>query len=96
METKKGKSFQWKLEHPHTSKPIRIIFKVQTSEKEDPKILSPESIPTTFSQLKEGNQQINESKAPEWMDVKVKTKEVDISNDDRTKMEKIGDYWNEE
>ena len=25
-----------------------------------------------------------------------KTKEVDISNDDRPKLEKIGDYWNEQ
>ena len=30
------------------------------------------------------------------MDEKFKTKEIDISNDDRPKMEKIGDYWNEE
>ena len=30
------------------------------------------------------------------MDAKVKTKEVDISNDDRPKMPRIGDYWNEE
>ena len=31
----------------------------------------------SFSQFKEGSRQINESKAPEWMDTKVKTKEVD-------------------
>ena len=30
------------------------------------------------------------------MDAKVKIKEVDISNDDRHKIAKIGDYWNEE
>ena len=30
------------------------------------------------------------------MDTKIKTKEVDISNDDRPKMARIGDYWNEE
>ena len=30
------------------------------------------------------------------MDAKVKTKEIDISNDDRTKVAKIGDYWNQE
>ena len=33
---------------------------------------------------------------PEWIDGKVKTKEVDISNDDRPKMARIDDYWNEE
>ena len=37
--------------------------------------------PTTFSQFKEGIQLINEAKAPEWLDAKVKTKEFDISND---------------
>ena len=36
----------------------------------------------TFSQFREGSQPINEAKAPEWLDAKVKTKEVDISNDE--------------
>ena len=49
----------------------------------------------TFSQFKEGSRQINESKAPEWMDAKVKTKEIDISNDNRPKMARIGNYWSE-
>ena len=35
-------------------------------------------------------------KVPEWMDAKVKTKEIDISNDNRPKMVRIGDYWSEE
>ena len=30
------------------------------------------------------------------MDAKVKTKEIDISNYNRPKMEKLGDYWSEE
>ena len=30
------------------------------------------------------------------MDTKVKTKETDISNDNRPKMARIGDYWSEE
>ena len=42
-----------------------------------------EDFPASCSHFKEGSQQINESKAPKWMDTKVKTKEVDISNDDR-------------
>ena len=52
--------------------------------------------PATFSQFQEGSRPINEAKAPEWLDAKVKTKEVDISNDDRPKLAKIGDYWNEQ
>ena len=52
--------------------------------------------PATFSQLEEGSRPINETKAPEWLDAKVNTKEVDISNDDWPKLAKIGDYWNEQ
>ena len=50
----------------------------------------------SFLYFKEGSRQINESKAPEWMEVKVKTKEVDISNDDWLKMARLGDYWDDE
>ena len=50
----------------------------------------------TFSQFKGGIRQINESKAPEWMDTKYKTIEINISNDNRPKMERIDDYWWEE
>ena len=49
--------------------------------------------PTTFSQFKEGIRPINEAKAPEWLDAKVKTREFDISNYDRPKLAKNGDYW---
>ena len=39
---------------------------------------------------------IDESKEPTWMGEKIKTKEVNISNDESPKIENIGDYWNEE
>ena len=52
--------------------------------------------PATFSYFKEGSWPINEAKAPEWLYAKVKTKEVDISNDDGPKLAIIGDYWNEQ
>ena len=48
--------------------------------------------PPAFSQFNEGIRQINESKAPKWMDAKIKIKQVDISNDDRPKLAKIKDY----
>ena len=81
-ETTRGKSFQWKFNHSETSKPVRTIFKIQTAEKEDLERLTTKDFPPAFSQFKEGSRQINEIKAPEWMEAKVKTKEVDISNDD--------------
>ena len=43
--------------------------------------------PATFSQFKEGIRLINEANVLEWLDAKVKTKEFDISHDDRPKME---------
>ena len=46
--------------------------------------------------VKEDNIKINEDKALEWMEADIKTEEVDISNDDRSKLEKIGDYWIEQ
>jgi hypothetical protein len=35
----------------------------------------------------------NECKSLEWMIAEIKTMEVNISNDDIPKKEKIGDYW---
>ena len=49
----------------------------------------------SFSQFKECSPHINESKAPEWMDAKFKTKEIDIYNDNRPKKARIGNYWSE-
>ena len=43
----------------------------------------------------EGERQLDESKAPEWMDVEIKTKEFNILIDDLPKMDRIGDYWSE-
>ena len=94
-ENMKGKSFRWKSNHAETTKPIRTVLKVETTDKEDINRMTAADFPTTFSQFKEGIWLINETKFPEWLDAKVKIKEVDISNDDRPKIAKIGDYWSE-
>ena len=70
--------------------------KLKQPKKEDTEKMTATDFPATFSQFKEGSRPINESKALEWLDAKVKTREFDISNDDRPKMEKIGDYWSED
>ena len=67
-------------------KPIRTIFKVESTDKEDTDRMTVAEFSTSFSQFKEGSRQINESKALEWMDAKVKTKELDISNNEQPKM----------
>ena len=91
-----GRIFEWKINHPEMIKLVKTIFKIESIDKNDTDQMTIADFPTTFSQFKEGIQQNNEIKAPEWMDVKVKTKEIDISNDIRPKMENIGDYWSEE
>ena len=95
-ENPKGKRFFWKSYHSKTTKPIRTVLKFETADTKDTDRMTTADFPTTFSQFKEGSQPINESKAPAWLDAKMKTKEFDISNDDRPKMAKIGDYWSEE
>ena len=63
-----------------------MIFKIESTNKDDTDRMTTTDFLATFYQFKEGSQHINESKAPEWMDAKVKTKEIDISNDNRPKM----------
>ena len=91
-----GKRFRWKSNHVEMTKPICTILKVETTDKQDIDRMTAADFPATFSQFKEGSQPINEARALELLDVKVKTKEFNISNDDRPKMAKIGDYWSEE
>ena len=91
-EHTEGKSFRWKTDHIETTKPIYSILKVETTDKPDLERMTAADFPATFSQFTEGSRPVNEAKAPEWLDAKVKTKEVNISNDDRPKIAKIGDY----
>ena len=93
-ENPEGKRFRWKSYHSETTKPIHTVLKVKTVEDTDR--ITAADFTATFSQFKEGSRPINEAKAPEWLDAKVKTKEFDISKDDRLKMAKNGDYWSEE
>ena len=68
----RGKRFRWKYDHPETTKTIREILKIESTEKEDPERMTAEDFPASFSQFKEGSRQINERKVPEWMETKVK------------------------
>ena len=81
-ENTEGKSFRWKSNHVETTKPIRTVLKVETTDKKDTDRMTAADFPTKFSQFKEGIRPINEAKAPECLDAKVKTREFDISNDD--------------
>ena len=70
-ENTEGKSFRWKSNHVEMTKPIRIVLKVETTEKEDNDRMTATDFPTTFSQFKEGSRPINEAKALEWLDAKI-------------------------
>ena len=81
-ENLEGKSFRWKSNHAEITKPICIVLKVKTTDKEDIDRMTAAEFPATFSQFKEGSRPINEAKAPKWLDAKVKTKEFNISSYD--------------
>ena len=73
-ENLEGKSFRWKSYHSETTKSICTVLRVETVNKEDTDRMTATDFPATFSQFKEGIQLINETKALEWLDAKVKTK----------------------
>ena len=50
-----GKSFQWKSDHPETMKPIRMIFKVESTDKENTDWMTAARFPASFSQFKQGS-----------------------------------------
>ena len=78
-ENTEGKSFRWKSNHVEMTKPIRTVLKVGTTDKDDTDRMTAVDFPATFLQFKEGIRPINEAKAPEWLDAKVKNREFDIS-----------------
>ena len=96
MNTHVGKYFSENLITWKMVKPIITLFKIESTDKDDTDWIMETYFLVTFSQFKEGSWHIDEIKVPEWMDAKVKTIEIDISNDNRPKMAKIGDYWSEE
>jgi hypothetical protein len=71
---------------------VKSVLNISKEEKEDHE--QPE-FPESFTRIKEGEHYLDKEKPPEWMDVEIKTKEFNISNDDRPKMARVGDYWTE-
>jgi hypothetical protein len=55
------------------------MLNIYKEEKEDYK--QPD-FPESFTRIEEGECYLNEEKPLEWMDVEIKTKEFNISNDD--------------
>jgi hypothetical protein len=87
-----GHSFQWKKYHPTPQNHVKSILSIAIENKEDQE--QPD-FPKSFTKIEEGERHLDEAKPLEWIDAEIKTKEFDISNDDRPKMLRIGDYWSE-
>jgi hypothetical protein len=76
------------------------LYKISAEQKPDQDNTQEEKVgeqdfPPQYSEIKEGKRDINESKAPEWMDANIKIKEVNITKEGQQKMTRIGDYWSE-
>jgi hypothetical protein len=87
-----GQSFQWKSDHPAMQNHVKSILKISKEEKEE--IEWPE-FPSIFTKIEEGDRHLEEAKPPEWMNVELNTKEFNISNVNRPKMARVGNYWME-
>ena len=48
-ENPEGKSFRWKSNHVETTKPIRTVLKVETTNKEDTDRMTAADFAATFS-----------------------------------------------
>ena len=71
---------------------MKSVLSIATEHKEDHE--QPD-FPKSFTKIEEGEFHLYEVKPPKWMDVEIKTKEFDISNDDRPKMVQIRYYWSD-
>ena len=92
-----GKSFQLKNNHPLGEVKVKTLYKIETEEKLNEENIEEEKtgeqdFPPQYSEIKEGKRELNETKALEWMDAKIKIKEINIAKEGPPKMAKIGDY----
>jgi len=83
-ETEKilGKSFTWKRDRLIVEQKVKVILRISTTKYVD-KESEEKYFPLAYTKFKEEDRKINGSKDPEWMDAKLKIKEVDISYDNR-------------
>ena len=91
-----GKSFRLSKNNPIATHPVKTLFSIAKANKNQEQETKEDGFPKSFTEFKEGERQLEEKSPPEWLDVEIKYREVDISTDDRPKMAKIGDYWLEE
>ena len=88
-----GKHFRCKRYHPKFMREVKFILKV--SKQVDLENQEKIDFPVAYNEVHEGERKLDELKALEWMGIKIKYMEVEISNNSRPKMTKINDYWSE-
>ena len=81
-----GESFQLKKNHPLGNIKVKILYKIETEKKPTKENIEEEKpgeqdFPPQYSEIKEGKRELDETKAPEWMDAKIKIKEINIAKE---------------
>ena len=77
------------------------MYKISTEKKseqdntEEEKMREQDFLPPLLRNQR-GKRDINDPKAPEWMDAKIKIKEVNSANEGQPKMDRIWDYWSDQ
>jgi hypothetical protein len=84
-----GQSFRWRSNHLAMQNYVKSILKVSKEEKNDPK--QPKFL-ESFTKIEEGERRLEKEKPLEWMNGEINIKEFNLSNDDQTKMSRVGDY----
>ena len=92
-----GKSFQLKKNRPLANIKVKTLYKIETEEMSTIENIEEEKpgeqdFPPQYSEIKEGKRDLDETKSPESMDGKIKTKEINIAKEGDPKMARIGDY----
>jgi hypothetical protein len=68
-----------------------VQFRVITVYEEDEEDVEKTNFPPRYNEIIKGEWELDESKAPKWMDVEIKMREFEISIDGWKKMARIGD-----
>ena len=79
-----GKIFQLKRDHPLGKTKLKTLYKISSENKLEKGNTKEEKqgekdSPPHYSEIKERKRDINESQAQEWMDAKIKIKEINIA-----------------
>ena len=73
-----GKSFRLCKNHPTITHPIKTLFSIAKANKNQDEETKEDDFPKSFTELKEGERQLEEKSPPEWLEAEIKYREFDI------------------